>query len=167
MKHRIAFLAAALLASGPAWAAAKHVGTFESWNVFTTKDGGKAVCYMASQPAESKGGPAKRGDAMVVISHYPADKAFDEVAVHSGFAIKEGQDSDVLIGGTTFKLFYKDGASWNRDASGDRAMVQSMKSGTAMIVKAIPSSGGKLAEDTYSLKGFTAAHDALDKACGR
>ncbi|MEO5337764.1 MAG: invasion associated locus B family protein [Magnetospirillum sp. WYHS-4] len=156
----------ACLVAGLVWAAAaKHVGAFETWNVFTTTEGGKKICYMASHPTKSDNSPAKRADAMVLITHYPADKVFNEVAVQTGFAVKEGQDVDALIGGASFKLFFKDGAGWNRDASGDKAMVQSMRSGNSLIAKAIPVTG-KLVEDTYSLKGFGAAHDALNKACG-
>ena len=40
-----------------------------------------------------------------------------------------------------------------------------MKGGLAMIVAGI-SSRGTLTTDTYSLNGFTAAYDAITKACG-
>ena len=43
-------------------------------------------------------------------------------------------------------------------------MVEAMRRGATMIVEGI-SSRGTHTKDTYSLTGFTAAHNAINEAC--
>ena len=50
--------------------------------------------------------------------------------------------------------------------AGDKAMVAAMIKGIKMVVKGTSQSGVSTV-DTYSLKGFTAAHGRINKACGR
>ena len=51
-----------------------------------------------------------------------------------------------------------------RDAASDRALAQAMMKGGQLIARGT-SSRGTLTTDRYSLKGFTRAHQTLDKAC--
>ena len=44
-------------------------------------------------------------------------------------------------------------------------IIKAMRAGNTLVVKGT-SSRGTLTTDTYSLKGFTAVHNALNKACG-
>ena len=51
-------------------------------------------------------------------------------------------------------------------ADDDKALVAALRAGSQMTVKGV-SSRGNATTDTYSLKGTSAAHAAIGKACGR
>ncbi len=50
------------------------------------------------------------------------------------------------------------------DAKDDSRMVKSMRAGRTMIMEGTSGRGTKT-RDTYSLSGFSAAHNAINKAC--
>ena len=54
--------------------------------------------------------------------------------------------------------------AWAEDEEKDDLLIQAMKRGTTMVVKGISSRGTKT-KDTYSLKGFTASYEAINKVC--
>jgi hypothetical protein len=72
----------------------------------------------------------------------------------------------VTIGTQSFALFGQGEQAWTRDGNGDAQLVKAMRAGATMVVKGT-SARGTLTTDTYSLKGVSAALDAIDKACPR
>jgi hypothetical protein len=161
-------LAAVTLAGGaPVHAAdvAKTVGTFDAWAAYTYGDGGARLCYMYATPQKSQGEYTRRGDTFIQVSHRPGEKSFDVVSVTAGYSYKPDSEAEIEIDGTKYALFTKDDGAWARDARDDARLVTAMKAGAAMVVRGV-SARGTLTIDSYSLKGFTAAHAAIDKACG-
>lgn len=159
----LAVVAAALLAFRPAAAQeAKHLGSFGDWEAFAAEAG--AYCYAGSKPTKQEGKYTTRGDAFLLVTNRPKEKSLDVVSVEAGYAYKEGSEATVTIAGQSFALFTSGGQAWARDAAGDAALVKAMRAGAAMIVVG-SSSRGTRTTDTYSLKGFTAAHQAITKAC--
>ena len=77
------------------------------------------------------------------------------------------KDSEVIaeIDGQKRSLFTDAATAWGYDAKSDRALVKAMRSGRELVIKGT-SSRGTLTRDVYSLSGFTAAHRAINKACG-
>lgn len=142
------------------------LGTFNDWTAYQTTQAGKKLCYMASVPTKTQGKYKKRGDIFAMVDHRPAEKKFDTVSIRAGYRYKEDSTVTVKIGSQTFDLFTNGDTAWAFDAAGDRALVRAMKKGRKMIVKGVSSRGTKTT-DTFSLLGFTAAHRAIDKACGR
>ena len=71
----------------------------------------------------------------------------------------------VKIGGEAFQLFTSEDGAWTANKDEDRRLVKSMVRGNRMIVKGT-SSRGTATTDTYSLKGFTAAYNAITESCG-
>ena len=61
-------------------------------------------------------------------------------------------------------MFTHDDTAWARDAASDSAMVKAMIRGNTMVIRGT-SNRGTVTTDTYSLSGFTAAHNAINKAC--
>lgn len=162
-------IAAALLLfgmSGPAFAQNKgFIDKFGDWNAFSDSEDGKPLCYMASLPQKSEGNYTQRGDTYIMITHRPAEKTVGEVSVRAGYTYKAGSETEARIDSNRpIKLFTDGGFSWARDVETDRTMVAAMKAGGTLIVKGT-SSRGTLTTDTYSLKGFTAAYNAISKAC--
>lgn len=153
-------------ATAAAAAEPELVGQFEGWYAFKAAEDGGATCYMSSVPEKTEGEYSSRGDVLGTITHRPAEKAWDTVSFRAGYAYAQGAEAEVAIGGVKFVLFTKDGFAWAPDAETDRKLVEAMKAGLDMVVSGISSRGTKTT-DTYSLKGFTAAHAAIGKACGR
>jgi len=171
LNFRILFLVAAVVAGTwpvpPAAAEdAKHLGTFGDWEAYQESEGGRKVCYMGSEPKKERGKYTKRGDTYMLITHRPAESSFDVVSVAAGYTYQSGSEVEVRVGTRTFKLFTDAGHAFAYDTKGDAALVEAMIRGANMVVKG-RSSRGTLTTDTYSLTGFTAAHKAVDAACGR
>jgi hypothetical protein len=140
------------------------VQRFDVWESVTARVDGKKICYMGSVPEKSEGDYRRRDKTAILVSHRPDEKSFDVVSVEAGYAYKQDSDVTVLIGGATFTLYTVGGYAWADDAKTDRALIETMKRGRSMVIKGI-SSRGTLTTDTYSLIGFTAAHDAIGAAC--
>jgi len=168
-------LVVGVLAAGPSRAASKpeHIGTFSEWSAFFDGNGANRECYIISLPKKEEGKYTRRDDTYTVVTHRLKDKTFNQVSIEAGYTYKEGSEVDVDIDGKTFKLFttYREGSNTKVGSNawayvgGDAGLVLAMKAGAKMIVKGT-SSRGTLTTDTYSLSGFTAAFNAISKACG-
>ncbi|CAN0405108.1 unnamed protein product [Discosporangium mesarthrocarpum] len=162
----LAAFAAALLAAAPAMAQdQKLLGRFGDWEAFTQGAGASKVCYMVAKPQEASL-RSRRGDIFFLVNHWPGRKEFNVVQVDIGYTFKDRSEAEVSIGGDSWKLFTKDGNAWTYRPQDDAAMVAAIRRGSRMTVKGT-SSRGNPTVDRYSLKGTSAAHDAIDKACGR
>ena len=69
------------------------------------------------------------------------------------------------VGPDEFRMFTDADAAWNRSPENDADMVTKMIAGSSLTVLG-ESSRGTETRDIYSLLGFTAAHEAIDEACG-
>jgi invasion protein IalB len=159
-------VAALLLSAVPALAQdAKLIDVFKDWSAFSEAEDGKTICYIGSVPKKREGKYTQRGDALILVTHRPAEKSFDVLNVQAGYIYKKGSEVEVTIGDRRFELYTKGGYAW-AEAKTDRQLVAAMKGGRTMVVKGT-SSRGTLTTDTYSLAGFTAAYGAMGKACPR
>lgn len=143
----------------------KPLGNFNDWEAYTFNEDGKQVCYMTS--AAKKKDPAKpeRKDTFAIVTHRPADKTFDVVNVLAGATLKKDSAPKLVINDDrSFSLFADEASAWAKDAQTDRAIVDALKKGKTVVFRAEADKGGKIG-DTYSLSGFTAAYDAIGKAC--
>jgi len=142
----------------------KLLGSFGSWDAFSYTENGAAVCYVVSSPQDREPENVRRGDVYVMVTHRPADKVSGEVSVVAGYPYKEGSEVTVAIGADKYALFTGGENAWAREAKDDQALVRAMIRGVTMIVRGT-SSRLTLTTDTYSLSGFTAAHEAIGLAC--
>lgn len=143
---------------------AKSLGRFGDWEAYRETDGGKPVCYIGSQPKKAKGKYKKRGETYILITHRPSEKSFGVVSFKAGYTYQKTSETDVIIGKKTFKLFTDLGHAFAYDQKTDKALVDAMIRGARLVVKGTSSRGTKTT-DTYSLKGFSAAYQAIGKAC--
>jgi hypothetical protein len=161
-------VAAAVMALLPCVVAAqvpKEIGTYRAWRAYVYTDSkGNKVCFMDSEPADTHPANVRRGQIYTLVTHRPGDKVRNEVSIFVGYPFKDGSTVKVTIGDGSFTLFTDADSAWNYDARGDRSMVEAMVKGNTMVVEG-ESSRGTNTRDTYSLAGFTAARDAIDKAC--
>ena len=119
---------------------------------------------MWSQPEKAEGNYTTRGDIYVFITHRPSEKKLDEIRFESGYPFKPTSQVDVTISEQHFSLTTDASTAWSASAGEEQKMVKAMRAGSSMVVEGT-SQRGTVTTDTYSLKGFTAAHKAINKAC--
>jgi len=161
-------LLAGLFMSGAACAADVDVlGTFDNWSAYSFDDGTGLVCYMASQPTKSQGKYSRRDDVFLFVTQRPADKKFDVVNVAAGYTYKSTSKPLLTIDkNKAVELKVHETTAWAKDADTDAKLVAEMKKGTTASLVGTSARGTKTT-DTFSLKGFSKAYDAINKACGR
>ena len=82
----------------------------------------------------------------------------------AGYTYKKDSGVTIKIGSQKFELFTSGGTAWAKTSNTDRALARAMKRGNTMTVAGTSSRGTKTL-DTYSLKGFTAAYNAIGTNC--
>jgi len=157
----LAMLALALpaLAQSPA-----PLSSFTDWTAYTVKEEGGLACYIASQPKTSEPNDVKRGPIWTLVTHRPYRKVEDEVSIYVGYPFKKGSEAVADIDGKSFKLFTDNETAWASSPELDRRLVEAMRKGRRLTVRGTSERGTDTA-DSYSLLGFTAAHEAISKAC--
>ncbi len=154
---------------GP-WAAPagaqEWIGTFGDWNAFRATVDGKQVCYMSSTPLDMEPKTLRRGGASVRVTR--ESEVREAVSVLPGYTVEAEGNAVVIIDNTEFRMRPAGGGAGAGAVSPapaqDQTMVRAMISGTRMVVRAA-SGRGTQSTDTYSLTGFTAAHNALGISC--
>ncbi len=169
-------IAAVLVLSQPSHAAdqsRKRLGTYHDWQAYTLKTGGNTVCYAISVPKKMSpktvvrhGRRIKisRGDVYITVTHRPATETSNEVNVIIGYPFRKNSHVSYRIDGRKYTLFTMGDGAWAYDSKADARIVRAMKHGKTLVVTG-RSKHGTTTRDTYSLIGFTAAHNAIDKAC--
>ena len=155
--------ASALFAASSALAQqATQVAVHDAWRVFELGSGGSKSCFMSSAPTQSSGAEGRRrGPVNLYVSNRPSDGVRDEVSVAIGYQFKPDAAA-IEVAGRTYRLFTDGETAWSDGA--DAKLVEEMKAGSTLVVRAT-SSRGTDTRDTFSLRGFTAANGALQRAC--
>lgn len=165
---RIAVAVFAFLAAAPSSGASaqevKVLGTFGKWIAQTYKENGQSVCFMSAKPDKSEGNYKARGDVLFMVTHRPAERAFDVITVAAGYQYQPDSDAVITSTGKRFSLFTNGERAWARDAQTDKAVVQLLAKSKTMTVKGT-SSRGNITTDTFSLSGFSAAHKSISDSC--
>jgi invasion protein IalB len=143
----------------------QFLGAFQDWEAYAGTEGKSKVCYAVTQPTKEEGQYSRRGEVYLFVTHRPADHEQNAVNIKAGYTYKSGSAVNVAIGNHTASMYVKDDTAWNRTSQDDHAMVQAMIKGSTMIVHGT-SEHGTATTDTFSLKGFSAAYQAIGKACG-
>ncbi|MGN1091012.1 MAG: invasion associated locus B family protein [Alphaproteobacteria bacterium] len=144
----------------------QSLGTYGDWTAYKMEENGEKVCYMASVPQKKEGNYKKRGEVFLIIAHRPAKKTFNTVSLTAGYDYKKNSPVFVQIDKKPeIELFTDRDTAWATDEQ-DKQLVSMMRSGSKAVFKGT-SSRGTLTTDTFSLKGFTKAANAIDKACGK
>ncbi|MBP5856345.1 hypothetical protein KAJ83_04955 [Marivibrio halodurans] len=140
------------------------LGQFRDWTAHTYEQDGAKMCSMYSKPQKDEGDYTQRGDIWAFVIHRPSDERIGEVSFVMGYPIKENSTVTVQIGDQSFQLF-TDGEGAFARREDDPRIVRAMRAGLDMVVRGT-SSRGTATKDTYSLRGFTDANNAINRACG-
>ncbi len=172
MNLRLLVIAAAALVglSGAAAAqsAATTIGQYKDWNAFTSAGADGKMCFIATQPTDSKySQPASgRDPAFFQITRIPSGGIVNEVSSIAGYTFLANADVTIDVDGAKFKMFL-DAAhpdtAWSV-AESEAALVEAMKKGHVMTMTGT-SKRNTVITDTYSLSGISAALDAATKEC--
>ena len=143
---------------------AKTLGHFKAWIAHAFSDADGLVCSMWSQPEKAEGDYKRRGEIFVFVSHRLKEKHRDRVQFELGYEAHRDTPLTVTIGAQEFTFSTSRSMGWNASPQKNRALVRLMRKGAKMVVRGQSKRGTKTT-DTYSLNGFTAAHNAISTAC--
>ena len=145
--------------------AQQFVSKTGAWNVYTYKESGGKVCYMTANPSKKTGNYSRRGDPYMIVSFRGGTP---EVSYDSGFPYRNNSEVDLVIDGKKRYKFFTSSETpqmaWAKNAGVDSTIITAMKKGGKITAKGT-SRKGTYAQDTFSLKGFTASYNKMIASC--
>ena len=135
------------------------IGTFEDWTAATDKEAGQTICYAFTRARESKPALAGRGDVVLTVTQRPSGR--DAVAISAGFAFAADAIGKLAVESESFELYTAQRSAFARDG---HAVVRVMLHGKQAIMHAPGPKDAEIA-DTFSLRGFKRAYEAIVKRC--
>ena len=148
-----------------------QVAVMTDWSVFTEpKEGTPKECWGVSSPKEtvnSKDGKpvsVRRGDILLFVTYRAGGGGRGEVSFTGGYPFAPGSTVNVNVDGTAFELFTDGEFAWTANADQDNAIMTALKRGSTAVLTA-RSGKGTQTQDTFSLRGFTAAMEDAAKRC--
>lgn len=144
----------------------KFVDSFTAWNLYTFDNSDGQWCYIASEPTDQTGDYTRRGAAAVLVTKLPRynEGEDEQVSVQPGYSYLADSEVELVIDNVKYALFTKGEHAWANSSEDDRKLINAMRKGAKMTVRGT-STKRTYSLDTYSLKGFTAAHNAMRDAC--
>ncbi|MEZ5825428.1 MAG: invasion associated locus B family protein [Geminicoccaceae bacterium] len=142
----------------------QFVDSYRDWSLYSYANPQGRVCYIASEPTKEEGDYTRRGPAAVLVAKLPMEGANEQVSVQPGYSYQDGSNVEVTIADSTFVMFTRGEHAWAVTSEDDGKLIGAMKKGAEMSVRGT-STKNTYSIDTYSLLGFTAAYDAMRKAC--
>jgi invasion protein IalB len=137
---------------------------FERWSTYAYTNAGAKVCYAVTQPVSSEPKGVNRDPVFMFITNRPKEGIRHEVSVIIGYPFKEGVQTQVKIGNDSFVMYTKDQGAWVQNAAEESRLINAMKGGSDMLVTGT-SRRGTVTNDSYSLKGVSAALKRIDGEC--
>ncbi|TGD43756.1 hypothetical protein EEB11_07125 [Pseudotabrizicola sediminis] len=145
-----------------------RVATLTDWSVFTEEN--PKECWGVSSPKETvnsrDGQPVavRRGDILLFVTFRPGAGARGEVSFTGGYPFANGSTVKVVIDGQSYDLFADGEWAWPASAEADGALLNAMKRGATAVITGA-SGRGTQTQDTFSLRGFTAAMTEAETRC--
>ena len=109
------------------------LGKHNAWDASVRNVGKEKVCYISSLPKKSSGKYKKRGEASVIIAHWPKRKRWGEITINAGYRYKKKSEVLVRIGGVDHRLF-TDGQQAFAYQNEDRKLLRAMRAGAQMAI---------------------------------
>jgi invasion protein IalB len=152
----VASVATAATTSEPA-------STHKDWEAHIHGKGSSKQCFITSIPKTLKGDYDRnnRDQTRVYLTHRGASR--NELSTFAGYRFRDQSEVLFNIDGKIFKLYIDGSYAWAYENDVNR-IVTAMKRGRKLTVTGISSRGNKTI-DIYSLSGFTAAYNAINKLC--
>lgn len=155
MKNMISAAALGLLATAfSANAATQH----DDWSSTKQEDG---KCIALASPLASNGEITNRGMAYVAVTNSPKEGIRGAISMVSGTEKTGEGDAQVDVDGERFEVLPFKNAAFSASGRPEASLLTAMRKGSAMTI-VWKTKDGQQVTDRYSLKGFTAAHNAIE-----
>ena len=118
------------------------LGKFEAWEAFTYKAEDSKVCYVFASPSKSEQSKkVTRDPAYLMITHWPGRKIKGQISTMIGYRFKENSTVKMAVGDSKFELYPIDNMAWTDKPETEKAIVNAMKTGSAMTVFGVSKRG--------------------------
>jgi hypothetical protein len=147
--------------------AQEYIETFTDWIAYQYDEqdgqgGTGQTCFMVSE-AKSHSGPGEE-PSRVYVTHRPWRDETGVVSIDFGFDVNDDTTINAAVGANQFELkTWGTALAWPYDGK-DREMVNAMIRGIELVVTAGAAAGGSTS-DTFSLRGFSAAFEEINRVC--
>lgn len=148
----------------PAFSEAVIKKEFNAWALHQSRDSSHNICYAVSAPVSKKPKRVNRAPIVFYVSTWPKDGVRNQISVKLGYPVNGDKPVTVQIGEDIFTLTARDERAYIYDATQELKLVEAMKKGSKMVVKATSQRGTETI-DVYSLAGVTAALTSLANEC--
>ena len=163
-------MAAVLVTATPmiAQESTNTVAAKSDWSVFAEKD--PLQCWGVSAPKitvntkDGKPTTVRRGDILLFVTFAGGGKP-GAVSFSGGYPFDTKQTVKLTVDGQTFDLTIEGEWAWPANPEQDALVLAALKKGGEAKLTG-QSAKGTQTEDTFSLRGFTAAMDEAAKQCG-
>lgn len=135
----------------------QRLGDFQDWTAAVHTEGGQKVCYAFTRASRSD--PERQGVIMTVTHR---QQGRDQVAMSAGYAYPRNASVTVAVGSTQLAFYTSGNSAFARDG---RAAVAAFRAGATATARGPRAGGRGAATDSFSLLGFTAAHEAISREC--
>ncbi len=161
-----AVFVAAMAVQGQAQAAQRLVTRSGAWRAIAADQGGKRLCFVISSPTARLPADLRRDPGSLFVTLKPRGQGVaTEMSIQFGFRL-DPAGNVAAIDGRRFPLTVRGETAWLAAEADEPAAVQAMRAGRELRVAA-RSARGNATTDVYDLGGFSAALDALVRACRR
>ena len=144
------------VAAGP-----KQIGKFDDWIAATHQESGTLVCYAFTRVQSSSPAVAGRDKGKVIITITLRPTLPIAVAMEAGFPYADKAAVKVQVDQTKLDFYTDKRNAFARDG---KAVAAAFAKGSKAVAHS-PGPHNTEVLDTFSLKGFTPAYAAINKAC--
>jgi hypothetical protein len=137
----------------------KALGKFDDWIAATYQEAGHRICYAFTRAQSSVPQLPGRGGVVLTVTQRPSTR--DAVALEAGFTFAPNATVTVQADKAELSFYTAKRAAFAE--KGHDAVVAFQTAGRAIAHS--PSPKEATLTDTFSLKGFSAAYQAINKEC--
>ncbi len=138
------------------------IGHFSAWRAYKGVQNGQTTCYMAATPLRSS---QKREDAYLMIARHKEAKKYNEIVVYLGAPYHKNSQPTIGVDNQKAVALVPSGdKAWVKSTTDESNLISKMIEGNIVRVTG-KSARGTVLKDSYSLKGFTKALEAVTKEC--
>jgi hypothetical protein len=138
----------------------RSIGKFEEWTAATHQEAGQTVCYAFTRATASTPALPGRGDVVLTVTQRPGGVR-DAVAISAGFAYAPNAEVAVQVDQANLSFYTAQRSAFARNG---HATVLAFAHGRQAVAKS-PGPRDTVMTDTFSLRGFSPAFAAVNRAC--
>jgi len=138
----------------------KELGKFDDWIAATHQEADQTACYAFVRAKNSVPALPGRGEVVLTVTERPTGR--DTVAIAAGFAFRKDAAVTVQVETTGLDFYTAQSDAFARDG---KAAVAAFQKGEQALSRSPGPRDGQTVVDTFSLRGFSAAYAAINKAC--